>query len=87
MHTCTQAAPRRAGDLAAVLDLHTTLYDLIDATDMAVDGDADDAITATVAHILNTYRVICRGNFAGYRLVCDDGASSAVTSPGGAGGT
>jgi hypothetical protein len=39
---------------------------------MVVDEHTDDAITATVAHILNTYRVICRGDFRGYRLVCDD---------------
>jgi hypothetical protein len=81
MHTCTQASPRRVGVPSAVPVLHTTLYDLIDATDMVVDGNADDAVTATVAHILSTYRVICRGNFSGYRLVCDDGelSYSAVT--------
>jgi hypothetical protein len=72
MNICTQAAPKSMHDMPAAMPTHTTLYDLIAAADMVVDEHTDDAITATVAHILNTYRVICRGDFRGYRLVCDD---------------
>ena len=49
--------------------VHTTLYDLIAAINKDVSSDEDHVLTATVVHLLNTYRVTCTGALQGYRLV------------------
>ena len=49
--------------------LHTTLYDLIAAMHESIEPYDDTVVvTAATLHILNTYRVTCRGKFEGYRL-------------------
>jgi hypothetical protein len=48
--------------------IHTTLYDLIAALNAAIGPDEEDVLTATVVHLLNTYRIICTGKLQGYRL-------------------
>jgi hypothetical protein len=58
------------------LPLRTTLYDLIAAVNAAARPDEENAITATVIHILNTYRVTCLGDFEGCRLICKEGEPS-----------
>jgi hypothetical protein len=75
MNTCVQASHKDRSTLP-VLPLHTTLYDLIAAVDAAASPDEEHAVTATVIHILNTYRVTCRGDFEGCRLVCREGEPS-----------
>jgi hypothetical protein len=55
------------------MPIHTTLYDLIAAVDAEAGPDADDAVTATVMHVLNAYRVTCLGDFEGCQMICDEG--------------
>jgi hypothetical protein len=76
MNTCVQASPKYRSTVPASLPLHTTLYDLIAAVSAEVRPDEENAVTATVIHILNTYRVTCLGDFEGYRLVCREGKPS-----------
>ena len=61
--------------------IHTTLYDLIAALSAEVAPDEEDALTATVVHLLNAHRVTCTGNLQGYRLVCDVAELSAQSAP------
>jgi hypothetical protein len=55
--------------------LQTTLYDLVAAVSEVAGADEDAVITATVMHLLNFHHVRCIGDFEGYRLVCEVGAS------------
>lgn len=61
--------------------IHTTLYDLIAALSAEVAPDEEDALTATVVHLLNAHRVTCTGNLHGCRLVCDVADLSAHAAP------
>jgi hypothetical protein len=74
MHTCIQTSGRKATTPLASTPIHTTLYDLIAAVEDEVGPQADEAVTATVMHVLRTYRVTCLGNFEGSQMVCDEGA-------------
>jgi len=56
--------------------IHTTLYDLIEAIDAAAGSDAHDVVTDVVMHVLKTYRVSCRGDFEGCRMVREDDKTS-----------
>jgi hypothetical protein len=76
MNTCVQASPKDRSTRQASLPLRTTLYDLIAAVSAEVNPDEEDVVTATMIHILNTYRVTCRGDLEGYRLVCREGKPS-----------
>src|SRR5262245_14663768 len=75
--TCSETAHRSLQPQA----IQTTLYDLIAALSAEVPHDDDDVLTATVVHLLHTYRVICTGTLAGYQLVCDAGEYSAWPLP------
>jgi len=59
--------------------IHTTLYNLIVALSAEVGPDDEDVVTATVIHLLKTYRVT--GTLEGYRLVCDGAERLARTVP------
>lgn len=61
--------------------IHTTLYDLIAALSAEVAPDEEDALTATVVHLLNAHRVTCTGNLQGYRLICDVAELSTQSAP------
>lgn len=76
MHTYIQASPKKASDVLAPLSLHTTLYDLIAAVDAEAGPDADDMVTATVIHTLQTHRVSCLGDFEGYQMVLNEKETS-----------
>jgi hypothetical protein len=71
MNTCVQTSPEGRNTIQASLPLHTTLYDLIAAVSEAVRPDEENAVTATMIHILRTYRVTCLDDFEGCRLVCE----------------
>jgi hypothetical protein len=73
MNTCIQASPQSRRYRPALSPLYTTLYDLMAAVSAEVGPDEENAVTATVIHILNTYRVTCLEDFEGYRLVCKEG--------------
>jgi hypothetical protein len=72
MNTCVQVSPKERSTPPVSLPLHTTLYELIAAVNASARPDEESAITATVVHILNTYRVTCLGDFEGCRLVCKE---------------
>ena len=76
MHTCVQASHKDRSTTPALLPLHTTLYDLIAAVNEAARPGEENAVMATMVHILHTYRVTCRGDFEGCRLVCKEGEPS-----------
>jgi hypothetical protein len=76
MNTRVQASHKERSIMPVSPPLHTTLYDLIAAVSAAVSPGEENAITATVVHILNTYRVTCLGDFEGCRLVCKKGEPS-----------
>ena len=61
--------------------IHTTLYNLIVALSAEVGPDDEDVVTATVIHLLKTYRVTGTGTLEGYRLVCDGAERLARTVP------
>lgn len=61
--------------------IHTTLYNLIVALSAEVGPDDEDVVTATVIHLLQTYRVTGTGTLEGYRLVCDGAERLARTVP------
>ena len=72
MHTCIPASVRETHNILASMPIYTTLYDLIAAVDAEAGPDADDAVTATVMHVLSAYRVTCLGDFEGCQMVCDE---------------
>jgi hypothetical protein len=74
MNTSTQTARKKTSDPLVSMPIHTTLYDLIAAIDAEAGPEADDVVTATVVHTLNSYRVSCRGNFEGCQMILDDEA-------------
>ena len=76
MNTCIQASHQHRSHRPALPPRHTTLYDLIAAVSAEVGPDEENVAMATMVHILNTYRVTCRGDFEGYRLVCKEGEPS-----------
>ena len=65
--------------------IQTTLYDLVATLNAEFSPDEDNALIATVVHLLNTHRVTCTGALQGYRLVCHDRARSARLQPQGDG--
>ena len=67
--------------MAQVAKIQTTLYDLVATLNAELSSDEDNAIIATVVHLLNTRRVTCTGALRGYRLVCNDRAHPVQTSP------
>jgi hypothetical protein len=76
MSTSIQASRQHRSHRLVSPLLHTTLYDLMAAVSAEAGPDEENAATATMVHILNTYRVTCLGDFAGYRLVCKEGEPS-----------
>jgi hypothetical protein len=72
MNTRVQASHKNRSTLSVSPPLHTTLYDLIAAVNEAAHPDEENAVTATLVHILNTYRVTCLGDLEGCRLVCKE---------------
>jgi hypothetical protein len=50
--------------------IHTTLYDLVEVLNAETEPYEEDIVTAIVAHILNSKRVLCTGVLKGYRLTC-----------------
>jgi hypothetical protein len=57
----------------ATQTIQTTLYDLIDTIGKRIGACEEEAlIIATVSHLLNTYRVTCLGQLAGYQFVCEN---------------
>jgi hypothetical protein len=61
--------------------IHTTLYNLIVALSAEVGPDDEDVVTATLVHLLQTYRVTGTGTLQGYRLVCDGAERVARSVP------
>lgn len=53
------------------LPIRTTLYDLAAAINAVVRPDEEQVATAVMVHLLQTHRVICLGELAGVRVVCD----------------
>jgi hypothetical protein len=72
MTTRLQASHKARSTMPVSPPLYTTLYDLIATVSAAVSPGEENAVTATVVHILNTYRVTCLGDFEGCRLVCKE---------------
>jgi hypothetical protein len=81
MNTYPQTSRKKTNDSLVSMPIHTTLYDLIAAIDAEAGPDADDVVTATVIHLLNTYRVSCLGNFEGCQMISDDEDMSSRAVP------
>lgn len=64
-----------------VAKIQTTLYDLVATLNTECSPDEDNAVIATVVHLLNTHRVACTGALRGYRLVCIDRACPVQPPP------
>jgi hypothetical protein len=71
--------------MSQVAKIQTTLYDLVATLNAESSPDEDNAVIATVVHLLNTHRVTCTGALRGYRLVCNDRARPIQTPPKGYG--
>jgi hypothetical protein len=67
--------------MSQVAKIQTTLYDLVATLNTEFSPDEDNAVIATVVHLLNTHRVTCTGALRGYRLVCIDRARPVQTPP------
>ena len=81
MGTRVQACSGTVTQSPEPMAIHTTLYNLLAALSAEAGPDEEDVLTATVVHLLNTYRVTCTGNLKGYRLVCDGGELLARSGP------
>jgi hypothetical protein len=71
--------------MSQVTKIQTTLYDLVAALNTGFSPDEDNAVIATVVHLLNTHQATCTGALRGYRLVCNDRAHPTQTPPKGYG--
>ena len=73
MEALVQVVPNIRRKPLGPVTIHTTLYDLIASINEEVGPDENRVVTATVVHLLNTYRVTYTEQpLKGYRIVCDD---------------
>jgi hypothetical protein len=71
--------------MAQVAKIQTTLYDLVATLNAELSPDEDNAVIATIVHLLDTHQVTCIGALRGYQLICNDRTRSVQTPPKGYG--
>jgi len=72
MKTQAQTTDHQLHQPLASKPIHTTLYDLIAAISDEAGLDADHIVTATMIHILKSYRVFCDGAYGNMQILLDE---------------
>jgi hypothetical protein len=72
MEALACATPKASRQPQEPATIRATLYDLIASINEAAGPDEEHVVTATVMHVLNTYRVTyTQLPLQGHRIVCD----------------